>query len=207
MSPIDARLLAYVSVTFVFAVTPGATTAVVVRSALAHGRRAGLVTATGAAAGNASQATAAGVGLAVLVHQWPAAFAALRIAGALYLASLGAKSLWRVLAFRSAAAPHQRSPAIRTGSHFRQGLLANLLNPSVGTFYLAVLPTFLTSAGTPAPFAALAAIHISIAFACHACWATAFDRLRSWLARPVFWRTLEAATGLALLALAWKTLR
>jgi threonine/homoserine/homoserine lactone efflux protein len=200
----DARLASYVSITFLFAVTPGATTAVVVRSALSDGRRAGFVTATGAAAGNATQAAAAGVGLAVLLHQWPAAFALLRVAGALYLASLGLKSLWRLRA-AVPPAPAARGPAAApTGSHFRQGLLANLLNPSVGTFYLAILPTFLASVGTPAPFVVLAAIHITIAFACHICWATAFDRLRSWLARPVFWRTLEAATGVALLALALK---
>jgi threonine/homoserine/homoserine lactone efflux protein len=200
----DARLASYVSITFVFAVTPGATTAVVVRSALSDGRRAGFATAAGAAAGNATQATAAGVGLAVLLHQWPAAFTLLRVAGAVYLASLGLKSLWRLRA-PVPPAPAARGPvAAPTGSHFRQGLLANLLNPSVGTFYLAVLPTFLASVGTPAPFVALAAIHITIAFACHVCWATAFDRLRSWLARPVFWRTLEGATGVALLGLALK---
>lgn len=201
----DARLLSYISITFVFAVTPGATTAVVVRSALAAGRRAGFITAAGAAAGNATQASAAGIGLAVLLRQWPAAFIVLRIAGAVYLASLGVKSLWRLRPSappRAAGTPAAPAPI---GSHFRQGLLANLLNPSVGTFYLAVLPTFLSSVGTPAPFAVLAAIHITIAFGCHLCWATAFDRLRSWLARPVFWRTLEGATGVALLALAWKT--
>ena len=117
---------------------------------------------------------------------------------------LGVKSLWRLRTPPPALPTGRSSAEVPTGSHFRQGLIANLLNPSVGTFYLAVLPSFLASVGTPAPFTALAAIHITIAFGCHVCWTVAFDRLRSWLARPVFWWTLEAATGVALLGLAWK---
>jgi threonine/homoserine/homoserine lactone efflux protein len=207
MSVMDPRLAAYVSVTFLFAVTPGATTAVVVRSALAGGHRAGLITAGGAAAGNTCQATLAGLGLAVLVRQWPLALAALRIAGALYLASLGLKSLWRARPGAPPPPPGQGPAGRWTGGDFRQGLLANLLNPSVGTFYLAVLPAFLTSVGAPASFAVLAAIHITLAFGCHACWATAFNRLKTLFARPAFSRTLEAGTGLALLALAASALR
>jgi len=203
MTPVP-RLADYVAVTFAFAVTPGATTAVVVRSALASGWRGGVMTALGAAAGNVVQATLAGVGLAVLLRQWPAASVGLRVAGAGYLAWLGCRSLWRLREARPGLAVSPRDGS--TQGRWRQGLVANTLNPSIGTFYMTVVPNYLGAPRVAAPFAALAAIHVGLALTCHLGWATAFDRLRSLFARPAFWRVLEAGTGAALLALAWHIL-
>ena len=50
-------LLSYVSVTFLLVITPGATTAVVIRSALTGGTRAGIATAAGAVSWCASLRT------------------------------------------------------------------------------------------------------------------------------------------------------
>src|SRR6185436_14912692 len=199
----DARLASYISITFVFAVTPGATTAVVVRSALAGGPRAGLRMALGAAAANACQAAAAGFGLTLLLQRVPTAFATVRLAGAAYLAWLGLQSLWRIRT--TPGMPSRASTAtgnLRTS--FQQGLFTNLLNVSVTMFYIAIVPTFLPPDAGPIAFAQLAAIHITMAFGCHACWSVAFSRLQAWFARPAFWRALEAGMGVALLALAWK---
>ena len=87
--------LAFLAVTAVFVVTPGSTTAVVVRNTLAGGHRAGLSAALGAAAANSTHATLAGLGLWVLVGRWPALLDAIRVAGAAYLAWLGLQSLMR----------------------------------------------------------------------------------------------------------------
>jgi threonine/homoserine/homoserine lactone efflux protein len=81
-----------------------------------------------------------------------------------------------------------------------------LLNPAITTFYLVVVPSFLP---VPAPrwyYALLAAMHIAIAFTCHAAWAVAFDRLRGFFQAPAARRTLEVATGAALLGLAARVL-
>ena len=86
----------------------------------------------------------------------------------------------------------------------RQGLLANIFNPSIGTFYLVIIPSFLPADASARIFALYAAIHISIAFCCHFAWAGAFDRLRVLFKQPVFARTVEGATGTALLWLAWR---
>jgi threonine/homoserine/homoserine lactone efflux protein len=51
-------------------------------------------------------------------------------------------------------------------------------------------------------FAALAAIHVSMAFACHVGWALAFGQLRARLARPAAMRWLDAGAGVALIVLA-----
>jgi threonine/homoserine/homoserine lactone efflux protein len=201
MSP---NLAAYISVTSVFAITPGATTAVVVRNAIEDGFRTGVRTAIGAAAGNLCQALAAGLGLAVLVRHSPRAWIAVQLAGALYLAWLGLQSLARMVR----GTPRLAVP-VNTGSRdstaaFRQGLVANVLNPSIGTFYLAILPSFLPSAAPAAQVVLFSAIHITIAFACHCFWAGAFDRLKALFVQPGFVRAVEGLTGGALLWLAWR---
>lgn len=201
---IDARIAAYLSVTTLLALTPGATTAVVVRNALAGGRRTGMAAAIGAAAGNAAQAAASGLGLALLLQRVPAALLVLRIAGALYLAWLGLASLVRI--FGPRPQPRSERDRLHTGSAFRQGLVTNLLNPSIITFYLVIVPGFLPAGAGPRQFAALAAMHIVIALLCHAGWAAAFDRLRTIFDRPAVGRGLEAGTGVALLILAARTL-
>jgi len=197
----DAQLAAYVSVTFIFAITPGATTAVVVRNAIEGGWRLGWRAAVGAAGGNTCQALAAGLGLAVLLRQEPRAYFVVRMAGTGYLCWLGAQSLWRAWHGLPRRALTDKGSS-GTGEAIRQGLFANLLNPSVGTFYLAIVPSFLPPGADSLRFATLAAIHISIAFICHCGWATAFDWLKALFVRPWFARLVEAASGGALFWLA-----
>jgi threonine/homoserine/homoserine lactone efflux protein len=205
---VDSQLLAYLAFTFILVVTPGSTTAVVVRNALRGGREAGLRSAAGAAVGNTSHATAAGLGLALVFARWPLALSVLRIAGGLYLAWLGLTSMYRVarhadggLQIMSADEPSARSSERRHGS-FQQGLAVNLLNPSIATFYLVVVPTFLPTGAPRWYFAGLALIHIAMAFICHGLWALALGRLRQMFQPPTARRLLEGAAGLALLALA-----
>ena len=201
---VDARLATYLSLTTLLALTPGATTAVVVRNALAGGRRTGFAAAIGAAAGNATQAAASGLGLALLLGRVPAVLLILRVAGALYLAWLGMTSLTRIFGERRPLGREGHSS--QTRSAFRQGLVTNLLNPPIITFYLVIVPSFLPADAGPRHFAALAAMHIAIALVCHAGWAMAFDRLRTLFAKPAFGRALEVGTGVALLILAARTL-
>jgi threonine/homoserine/homoserine lactone efflux protein len=203
---LDPLLIAYLTFTFVLAATPGSTTAVVVRSTLAGGRGAGFAAAAGAALGNTSQATAAGLGVAVVLARFPSALAVLRIVGAAYLAWLGVGSLWRVARRRERAlsvlVPGGIVSHEERRASFRQGLTVNLLNPAITTFYLVVVPSFLPAAAPRWYYAALASLHIAIAFTCHGVWAMAFDRLRHFFRVPTARRVLEAATGAALLGLA-----
>src|SRR5262245_27154037 len=200
----DARLVAYISLTFGFAVTPGATTAVVVRSALSHGQRGGIEAAAGAALANFCQAVLAGFGLGLLLHSSPIAFEIVRIGGSAYVAWLGLKSLLRFLRPGAASALAAAATTTRRESFFQEGLVTNLLNVSITMFYIAIVPTFLPPSPGPFSFAQLAAIHIVTAFGCHTAWALAFSRLQTWFSRPHFRRGLEAVMGVALLALAWR---
>lgn len=201
MIPLPASLAAYASVTFLLAVTPGATTAIVVRHALAGGRRTGLIAALGAACGNITQATLAGVGVALLLRHAPAAMLALRLAGAAYIAWLGLKSLGKFVRGRSLAPEAAARPADRR-SAFREGWTGNLLNPSVTTFYATIVPTFMPPGGGGAAFVVLAAIHVTFALACHISWALALHSLGTLFSLGSFSRALEVLTGVALLLLA-----
>lgn len=202
-----STLAAYVSATFVLAATPGATTAVVIRNTLANGWRGGVTAAAGAAVGNSTWATFAAIGVAMLLARSPVVFQVVQAGGVLYLAWLGSNSLIR--AFRPRAAhPVSGRPLgdLVTAAAFRQGLLTNLLNPPIVTFYLIVVPTFLPPGGGTAAFALLAAIHIVIAFGCHVAWATAFDRIGHVFTAPGARRGLDAAAGIAILWLAARVL-
>jgi threonine/homoserine/homoserine lactone efflux protein len=208
---LDPLLIAYLTFTAMLVVTPGSTTAVVVRNTLRGGRTAGLAAAAGAAVGNTSHAAAAGLGLAVVFARWPAALMLLRIGGAIYLAWLGLNSVYRVVTqhdggLQMLGAVTGRAADDRHGGSFRQGLAVNLLNPAIATFYLIVVPSFLPSGAPQWYFAFLAALHVGLAFACHGVWAVALDSLRRLFRPPLARRMLEAATGIALLALAARVL-
>ena len=78
----------------------------------------------------------------------------------------------------------------------------NILNPAIATFYLIVVPSFLPSGASRWYFVMLAAMHVTLAFACHGLWAVGLDRIRRLFRRPGSRRLLEGATGVALVALA-----
>jgi threonine/homoserine/homoserine lactone efflux protein len=196
---VTPTLAAYVTVTFLLVLTPGMTTAVVIQQSVRHGRRAGAAAALGAAAGNSTHALAAGAGIALLLRRWPAVFDALQIAGALYLIWLGLSTLWRGRAANRHVPAGSEVPD--AASAMRQGLLATLLNPSSMAFYLTVVPGFVAPTDPPGMFFLLGAIHVTIAFTVHLCWATAFDALRRVIARPAGLRTLDMVAGLGLIAL------
>ena len=200
---------AYLTFTALLVVTPGSTTAVVVRNTLIGGPAAGLAAALGAAMANATHATAAGLGLALLFARWPPALATVRIAGGLYLMWLGINSLYRAAVHADGGlrltATDDRSTADQR-SAFRQGLFVNLLNPPIVTFYLVVVPTFIPAGAPRWYFAVLAVTHVAMALACHSTWAIGFHTLRRLFEAPSRRRWLEGATGVALLALALRVM-
>ncbi len=204
----DLPLASYVPAAFALAITPGATTAVVVRNALDRGWRGGAAAAVGAALANSTYATASGLGVAVLLNHHPGVLSLLRAAGAIYLTWLGVSSLLR--AVRGAESFASRVPGTassdqRTG--FREGVTVNLVNPATLTFYVAVVPTYMPPGSGLAAFATLAGLHVAIAFSCHLGWALTFDRLRALFTTPTPQRVLDGLAAAALFWLAARTLR
>ena len=101
-----AEVLAFLGVCALVICTPGPDTALTIRNSIIGGRRGGLLTAGGIAAGQLIWTIAASVGLAGLLQASQPAFTALKIIGAAYLVFLGAQS---ILWLRFAAIPLMRS--------------------------------------------------------------------------------------------------
>jgi threonine/homoserine/homoserine lactone efflux protein len=204
---VDSSYIAFVWLTLILVVTPGSTTAVVVRNTLDGGRRAGYMTALGAAVANTAIAIACGLGLSILISVWPRSLDAIRIGGALFLAWLGISSLVRAWrrhdgGIRLALDPGERRERSHNGAYFGDGLAINLLSPVIISFYLSVVPSFIPAGASRFYYSALATTHVGLALLCHGMWATALDLMRRWFVQPWRRKALQAATGLALIALA-----
>lgn len=192
--------------------SPGASTAVVLRNSLRGGVRAGFETAVGANVGSVCYGLLCAFGFAVALQQWPGAWVVLRAGGIAYLSWLGVQSLRRAL--RSSApsarvqAPVREKPSISRLRNYRDGFVTNLSNPALATFYLVVLPQFIPRS-TPVVRGALVltAIHVSLAFSWHLVWASAGGRLARVLSDGWPRRALEGVTAVALLFLAFRMLR
>jgi threonine/homoserine/homoserine lactone efflux protein len=213
--PVPGYVWGFAAFAVPFVVTPGASTAVVLRNSVAGGVRSGVATALGVNAGSLAYGLLTAFGVSVALQRWPGVWIVLRLAGVGYLAWLGARSLWRALVGApadAATAPTAPSPppglthaAYRSDA--RQGFLTNALNPSIATFYLLILPQFIPLG---APFARsallLSAVHVGLALTWHLTWAAAGATLAHWLGGSRPRRILEGITGVALLALSLKLL-
>jgi len=203
---VPLNLWAFTAITVPLVATPGASTAVVLRNAVAGGARPGVAAAVGANAGSFCYGLLTAFGMSVLLQRWPPIWIALRVGGTGYLAWLGVRSLMRARAYTEPdAAARAAAPAPRLAHSTREGFVTNVLNPSLATFYLLVLPEFIPR---DAPFAAsamtLTAVHVSLALTWHLTWAAAGGTLATTLGRTRPRRVLEAISGIALLALALK---
>lgn len=119
--------------------TPGPNMLYLVSRSITQGRRAGLLSLLGVALGFAVYLAAAVAGLATVFTAVPAAYVALKVAGAVYLLYLA----WQALRphGRNAFAPEPLppDPARRLVA---MGLVTNLLNPKIAVLYVALLPQF-----------------------------------------------------------------
>ena len=208
----DSSYLAFFWFTLILVVTPGSTTAVVVRNTLEGGRRAGYLTALGAAGANTTIAIGCGVGLSVLLAAWPASLDAIRIGGAVFLGWLGVSSLvraWRQHdgGIRLTLDPGERRVRSHDGAYFGDGLAINLLSPVIISYYLSVVPSFIPAGAPRLYYTGLATTHVGLALMCHAMWATALHLMRRWFVQPWRRKALQAATGIALIALALRIVR
>ncbi|MFG1637928.1 LysE family translocator [Pseudonocardia alni] len=142
--------------------TPGPNMVYLTSRAISQGRRAGLVSLAGTAVGFLCYLFAATAGLSALFVAVPAAYTAVRIAGALYLAWLA----WGMLrpGGRSPFEARDLAPE-RDRRLFGMGLLTNLLNPKIALMYAALLPQFVDPAdgATGSQLLQLGAVQIAVA--------------------------------------------
>ncbi len=168
------------------AVTPGPNLLYLVSRTLVQGRGAGLISLAGTETGLAVHVLAAALGLSALLATIPAAYDAVRWAGAAYLAWL-AWQTWRAPT-ATAIAPPGSAPMWRL---YRDGVVTGVLNPKVALFQLALFPQFVDPAhgSVLAQSLVLGATELAVVFAFDASCVLAAAGVRSWLdARPGFSR-------------------
>src|SRR5258708_38546549 len=95
LESVQLDLAPFLLVSALVIVTPGPDTAVITKHILFGGRRAGMFASLGVVTGLTVWSFAAAAGVAALLRASETALLALRIAGALYLASLGPQLLRR----------------------------------------------------------------------------------------------------------------
>ncbi len=201
----EITLLSFVAISAVVITTPGPDTALTIRNVLLGGRPAGLATAVGVVTGQAVWALAASAGVVSILLASEALFAAVKLAGALYLVYLGSRSLW--IAVRGGAplaATHDPAHAISLprGAAFRQGLISNLANPKMAVFFASILPQFAPGSGPVfGTLIALGALFCTMTLLWLSLYAVAIGRLRDLFSASRVRRVLEGLTGAALVAL------
>lgn len=139
--PIPENLPYFIGVSVALTVAPGPDVIFLTSQGLAGGPRAGLSVALGLSSGLLVHTTLAALGVSALFTASPAAFNAVRWAGAAYMVWLA----WGSFREQPAAAGAQ-TLAGGPAALYRRGVIMNLLNPKVALFFLALLPQFVDPA-------------------------------------------------------------
>lgn len=141
---IDATLwLAFLGTVILMQMPPGPDSMLVVARGVGHGRATALFTVLGMTLGaGLVQLPLLALGISSLVNASPVAFNVLRWAGAAYLVWLGVKLLLSAPATTAVANPGKLRPLVA----FREGMIANLVNPWPIGFMVAFLPQFVDPA-------------------------------------------------------------
>ena len=188
-------------VVFGVIVLPGLDMAFVLASSLVGGRGSGLAATAGIVAGGIVHVAMGALGIVAVLRLVPAAFNAVLLAGAAYIAWIGIGLVRSRGAFAEPGRERERTRA----ATFRQGMVTSLLNPKAYLFTLAVLPQFMKPEyGSIAAQAVILWLIIALTqVAVYGGLATAGDGARTWFAeRPSVNQWLARGVGLLLLATA-----
>jgi threonine/homoserine/homoserine lactone efflux protein len=203
-----ALLLPFLGVVAILTITPGPDMLLVLRNGLREGSRTAWYTGLGCCAGIATHATCAVLGLSALLAASATAYAAVKLAGAAYLAYLGVRML--IAAVRGGSGAEQSvaladGERLGRGGAFRQGLFTNLLNPKIALLFLTLLPQFV-SGGEPRlrTTATLAVIFLAIAVVWWRMFTLALAPVSHFLGVPRVRRALDAVAGTAMIAIGLK---
>jgi threonine/homoserine/homoserine lactone efflux protein len=128
----------FFGISWALIIAPGPDMLYVITRGMAHGRKAGILSAIGVVCGILVHTTAAALGLTLILQSSAFAFLLVKYVGATYLLYLGIK------AWRDKSTFSLQTPTLVMNSHalFLQGVLSNVLNPKIAIFFLAFLPQF-----------------------------------------------------------------
>jgi threonine/homoserine/homoserine lactone efflux protein len=185
-------LWTFVPIAVLLTVTPGAGTAMVVRSTMRGGRRAAILTVIGNEIGVVVWAALSVLGISALVAASEVAFLVLKVGGAAILVWLGVQSLLG----RSAVVARPARSALR------DGLVTSLANPKLAVFYVALFPQFVDGRASVLPRTlAMTALIVTFDFAWYTGLAAIVSRARREIVRSRVARWVERTTGAVLVGL------
>jgi homoserine/homoserine lactone efflux protein len=130
--------MAFVSMSLLFAVTPGPAVLLTAGQAIARGFAAGFAVVLGTQLGNLFYFVVSAAGLGAILMASETAFTAVKYAGAAYLIYLGIRTMR--YAPKAAVPEQEKVPVWR--HPFTQGLLNQLANPKSILFWGALFPQF-----------------------------------------------------------------
>lgn len=133
-----AKFTLFITVSWALILAPGPDMLYVITRGMAHGRRAGMLSAVGVICGILVHTTAAAFGLSLIFQTSALAFLIVKYLGAIYLIYLGIKA-WKD---KNAFHIQTSSSPVSSRRLFWQGVLSNVLNPKIAIFFLAFLPQF-----------------------------------------------------------------
>ena len=201
------EMVLFLGATLTMLLVPGPSALFAFTRSLERGPRAGLCAVAGLETGLAVHVLAATLGISGTIASSPAAFSALRFAGAGYLAVLGVRELVHS-GRRDAVAGEPSTSRSGHARQFRDGLMIDLSNPKTLLFCLAFLPQFVDSGdGSGDGSGALRAILVGVVVVMLAAVVDGGYALSAGAARrrpvsPAMSRTLRRASGTAFLGLA-----
>ncbi|MGC5015845.1 LysE family translocator [Streptosporangium sp. DT93] len=132
-------MIGVVSIALGMVLSPGPNMVYLVSRTVSQGRRAGIISLGGVAAGFLVYLAGANLGLAVLFHAFPHLLTVIRIAGALYLLWLA----WNTVRPGGVSVFTVRDiPFDSPRRLFGMGLMTNLLNPKIAILYVSIIPQF-----------------------------------------------------------------
>ena len=187
-------LLAFVPVAILLSLTPGVTTALVVRNAARGGRRQAFLTTSGNSVGVLAWACFAAFGIAAILAASAAVFDAVKLAGAALLVLMGVRSL---------LGRHDGDePTTRGRSAFREGLVTSLANPKLAAFFVALFPQFIPHGAAVLPRAlAMAVVIVAVDLIWYSTLALLVARARKAFTDGGWGRRIERLTGAVLIGL------
>lgn len=190
--PLD-HFVTFALTALVLLVIPGPSVMFVVGRAVALGRRAGLATVVGDAAGAYFQVVAVAFGIGAIVERSIQVFTVVKLLGALYIVYLGVQAIRhrRTLARALDTSATPRS----TRRNVLDGFVVGATNPKGAIFFAAVLPQFVVPEAGHVPLQQLVLGLVFVVFALlsDGLWAMLAGTARNWFANSP--RRLEVVGG------------
>lgn len=201
--PTASQLLAFALASILFIQVPGPSLLFTIGRALTVGRRAALLSVLGNALGLIAQIIAVALGLGAIVAASSAAYAVLKIVGAVWVVWLGIQAIRHRRDARVALLIGDRMRE-KTSAALRTGFIVGATNPKTIVFFVAFLPQFTNAGGDHigGQIAFLGALFGVMAVASDSVWALAAGRARDWFARkPERLDAMGATGGLMMIGL------